>query len=199
MWPHRERFLPQKQLSHPSQQVVHTQLNLRLTHWMCPTQVGGWPNRPLHPRASFPIWFSMWLWGREGCRQSSEQTQSDKVNSWSAADIFTSKFCSEGLGEFALSPSTFWDSGAPTTPHYREIPQMKLLQWIACFILCLDGNFSGDSTCLSFHISVLAAQQPSHLLVMSHCYFNMVVKILPIRIMPQTSVNKKKLGFYSDW
>lgn len=47
--------------------------------------------------------------------------------------------------------------------------------------------------------SVLAAQQPSHLLVMSHCYFNIVVKILPIRIMPRTSVNKKKLGFYSDW
>lgn len=124
MRPHRECFLPQKQLSHPSQQVVHTQLNLRLTHWMCPTQVGGWPNRPLHPRASFPIWFSMWLWGREGCRHSSEQTQSDKVNSGSAADIFTPKFCSEGLGEFALSPSIFWDSGAP-----QLLTTEKSLKW----------------------------------------------------------------------
>lgn len=120
MWQHRERFLWQKELSHPSQQVVHTQLNLWLTHWMCCTEVGAWPNRPLDPRASFPIWFSMWLWGRER-RHSSEQTQPENVNSWSAADIFTSMFCGERLGLFALFFSLYllrvW---RPTPPDCRE-------------------------------------------------------------------------------
>lgn len=72
MGQHSQCFLWQKQLSHPSQQVVHTQLNLCLTHWMCSTKVGAWPSNPQDPRASFPIWFSVCLWGH-----SSEQTQPD--------------------------------------------------------------------------------------------------------------------------
>lgn len=97
-----------------------TQLNLWLTPWMCSVKAGSWPNRPLDPRASFPIWFSC---GWEGERAGTAQNRPNQIMLIHPQLLIhlLPSFAVKGWGNllsFSLYLLRFW---SPTTPHYRDI------------------------------------------------------------------------------